>query len=282
MKKRTIFATLLLSTILLSACQTNQKTTESTHQSSVTSKQSTQPSTQSSQSTTTSTTVEQATPNNASIVNQLIALTDQASPGANQNYYFEAGEAQLTNDDDLQNGQLSFQADAQGRSGIARGKLTYSLFEQSKGSRQGTPLDPPHWPQNKRAAIHYQLTNRIYHGYFYNRSHSIADSLGGEQTYQSAYNFTTGTRPQNVGANQNGGMRAAEETVENYWRQHPNTTTIVHYQVTPVYKAYETMPHGSIVDMKSDDGTINKRIGVINDAEGYRIDYQNGQFEEVG
>lgn len=75
--------------------------------------------------------------------------------------------------------------------------------------------------------------------------------------------------------------RVAEETVENYWRQHPNTTTIVHYQVTPVYKANETMPRSNIVDMKSNDRTI-KRIGVINDAEGYHIDYQNGQFESIG
>lgn len=212
----------------------------------------------------------------------LINLTDQANPGANKNYYFEEGIAQIQNDDDLAVGQLDFKLDEKGRSSTARGKLTYQMFEKSKGKRQGEPLDPPYWPKNFKTEIHYNLTGRTYHGFLYNRSHSIADSLGGEATYTSKANFTTGTRPQNVGANQKGGMRYAEEMVENYWKEHANTNEIVHYQVTPVYKANETIPRGSIVDIKSNDGTINKRIVVINDAEGYHIDYQNGQFKSIG
>lgn len=276
MKKRKILKTLLLTTFLLSACsltETKPKTT-STATSSVSEK------IEVAQSSTTPNSAPNNVPinteDNVSVMAILINLTDNANAGENRNYYFEVGEARLQEDDDLQNGQLDFKLDSYGRSSTARGKLTYQMFEQSKGKRQGQPLDPPHWPQNFKTEIHYSLTNRTYHGYMYNRSHSIADSLGGEATYTSEANFTTGTRPQNVGANQKGGMRYVEEMVENYWKEHAGTSEIVHYQVEPMYKNNEVIPRGSIIDVKSSDNILNKRIVVINDVEGMKINYETG------
>ena len=174
-------------------------------------------------------------------------------------------------------GEYSFNADDKGRSGVARAILTYSQFEASKGSRQGQPLDPPAWPSsNPKIAITFSLTGRTYHGYLYNRSHSIADSLLGEGSYTSQYNFTTGTRSQNVGANQNGGMRYAEELAEDFWKANPNTSATINYQTTPVYNANETIPRGSIVDIKSSDNTLNTEVVIINSAEGLEIDYASG------
>lgn len=281
MKKRKILTTLLLSTFLLSACSLTETkpTTTSTNASSISEKV----------EVTQSSTAPSSAPNNVpidaedniSIMATLINLTDQANAGDNRNYYFEAGKARLQDDSDLKNGQLDFKLDEKGRSSTARGKLTYQMFEQSKGKRQGQPLDPPYWPKNFKTEIHYSLTGRTYHGYLYNRSHSIADSLGGEATYTSKANFTTGTRPQNVGANQKGGMRYAEEMVENYWKEHTGTSEIVHYQVEPMYKNNEVIPRGSIIDIKSSDNILNKRIVVINDVEGMKINYETGVAKKL-
>lgn len=220
-----------------------------------------------------------ATTQDDATVQQLMKYTNDSSAGPNRNYYWKNGNAQLANDSDVNVGQLKFSEDSAGRAGIARGKLTYRMFAESKGSRQGTPLDPPNggWPSyNPKVALSFGLTNRIYHGYMYNRSHSIADSLGGTASYASADNFTAGTRSQNVGADQHGGMRAAEEIAENYWRSHPNSSTVIEYQTTPIYHGDEKIPRGSIVNEKSSDGQINEQIVVINSAEGYTINYNTG------
>lgn len=280
MKQRKILTTLLLSTFLLSACSlTETKHTATNTSTSISEKiEVTQPSTTPNSAPKT---VPIDAEDNISIMTTLINLTDQANAGDNRNYYFEAGKARLQDDNDLQNGQLDFKLDSYGRSSTARGKLTYQMFEKSKGKRQGQPLDPPYWPQNFKTEIHYNLTGRTYHGYLYNRSHSIADSLGGEATYTSEANFTTGTRPQNVGANQKGGMRYAEEMVENYWKEHTGTSEIVHYQVEPMYKNNEVIPRGSIIDIKSSDNILNKRVVVINDVEGMKINYETGVAEKL-
>jgi DNA-entry nuclease len=211
------------------------------------------------------------------ILNKLNEYTNAKSAGPTGNYYWENGSARLSGFDAIKAGEYNFNADDKGRSGVARAVLTYSQYEDSKGSRQGQPLDPPAWPSsNPKIAITFSLTERTYHGYLYNRSHSIADSLLGEGSYTSKYNFTTGTRSQNVGANQNGGMRYAEELAEDFWKANPNTSATISYQTTPVYNANETIPRGSIVDIKSSDNTLNTEVVIINSAEGLEIDYASG------
>ncbi|GAY73848.1 prophage Lp1 protein 2 [Lentilactobacillus kosonis] len=211
------------------------------------------------------------------ILSKLVSYTNSESAGPNGNYYWLNGKARLTGFSHLGTGNYRFTSDVQGRSATARAILTYSEYQSSKGSRQGSPLDPPAWPTpNPKVAITYQLTGRTYHGYLYNRSHSIADSLLGSKSYTSKYNFTTGTRPQNTGANQNGGMRYAEETAENYWKSHPQTSTSIDYETTPLYVGNETVPRGSIVDIKSSDNTINTEVVVINSVEGIKVNYKTG------
>lgn len=219
------------------------------------------------------------------IKKSLIKLTNASSPGPNKNYYWEAGKAQdLNSARKLPMAAVNFTTDSLGRSSTAIGKLTRPMWLASKGSRQGTPLEPPKgaWPKyNPKVAIHFSLTDRTYHGYMYNRSHSIADSLAGKDSYKSSANFTAGTRPQNVGVDMNGGMRKPEETVENYWRSHSNSSTYVLYKVTPVYSGLELIPRGSIVDVLSSDKEINKRFVIINSAEGYKVNYLNGTISKL-
>lgn len=217
---------------------------------------------------------------NKDILSQLVTYTNEKSAGPNKNYYIENGSAKLTGFDGIKPGESKFSSDDQDRSGTARAVLTYSQYKTSKGSRQGSPLEPTGWPtDNPKVAINYGLNTRIYHGYLYNRSHSIGDSLLGSDSYNSRYNFTTGTRPQNVGADQNGGMRFAEETVENYWDSHPDSNNTVSYETTPIYNENETIPRGSIIDIKSSDGLIDKEIVVINSVEGIAVDYTSGSYK---
>ncbi|QHM59434.1 hypothetical protein C7M46_00077 [Pediococcus pentosaceus] len=211
------------------------------------------------------------------ILKKLVTYDQKESAGPTGDYYWDNGKAELVGFKHMKAGNYHFSSDKIGRSATAKAILTYTEYKNSKGSRQSEPLDPPAWPiTNDKVAIEYKLTSRTYHGYLYNRSHSIGDSLLGKDSYDSEYNFTTGTRPQNVGATQNGGMRHAEETVEKYWESHSNTKNTISYETTPLYKGNEKIPRGSVVDIKSSDGSLNKEIVVINSVEGTKIKYLTG------
>lgn len=213
------------------------------------------------------------------ILSRLVELTDEQDPGPTKNYYWFNGKAKIDSEKMPAKGKVSFKFDSKRRSGIARASLTYQMFEESRGSRQGTPLDPPGWPSgNPKVAIPYKKTGKTYNGFMWNRSHSVGDSLAGAQSYTSAANFTTGTRPQNVGADQNGGMRAAEQLAENYWKDNPGSNRTIWYQTSPLYNGNEKLPRGSIVDILSSDGKLNREVIVINAAEGHDIDYKTGSF----
>jgi len=217
------------------------------------------------------------TSRNSQVLKQLVSYTNHESAGPTQNYYWKLGKAHTTGFKNLKANDYHFASDSQGRAGTARAVLTYGEYADSRGSRQGNRLEPSSWPtDNPKVAISYVFTGRTYHGYLYNRSHSIGDSLLGAKSYTSANNFTTGTRPQNVGADQDGGMRYAEETAENYWKSNPNTSHTIKYETTPLYYHSETIPRGSIVNIKSSDGQINTAVAVINSAEGIKINYNTG------
>lgn len=225
----------------------------------------------------TTTTAQETTSRNGQVLKKLVSYTNQESAGPTQNYYWKLGKSHTTGFKNLKAGDYHFVSDSQGRAGTARAVLTYGEYAASRGSRQGDPLEPTGWPtSNPKVAISYVFTGRTYHGYLYNRSHSIGDSLLGAKSYTSADNFTTGTRPQNVGADQDGGMRYAEETAEGYWQANPHTRATIKYETTPLYYRQETIPRGSIVDIKSSDGQINTAIAVINSAEGIKINYSTG------
>lgn len=270
MKKLSIIFVTALA-LALTGCSVPSQNAAATKNSKATKPTSSSSSIQSASSASSSTSSE------FEILAKLITYTNAQSPGPTKDYYWENGAARLSGFNGMKAGDYHFTSDSQGRSATARAVLTYSEFKDSEGERQGTPLDPPAWPaHNPKVAIGYSLTSKTYHGYLYNRSHSIADSLLGKGSYTSANNFTTGTRSQNVGADQNGGMRAAEEKAENFWKSHINTSVTIEYETTPLYLGDETIPRGSIVDEKSSDGSLNIEIIVINDAEGQTINYNSG------
>lgn len=172
----------------------------------------------------------------------------------------------------------SYSHDELDRTTTAYGLVNYKAVMDSKGWRADFEpnSEPSGWfigkkSNNKKVSV--KLPNgKIYNGYFYNRSHLIADSLGG-RSYK--YNVVTGTRQQNVGNNGNGGMQYIEKKVVDYVEKTKNN---VYYEVTPVYNGNELVPRYVIVNAKSEDGVINEKVKVFNNASGYEINYADGSF----
>lgn len=116
-----------------------------------------------------------------------------------------------------------------------------------------------------------------YRGYLYNKSHSLAWSLGGDM---ETHNLTLGTRAQNVGSNKDsdgGGMGYPETQIRNAIYDNPESK--IFYEITPVYKDDELVPRGSHVRAYSinDDGqTINLNVWIANKQKGVEINYNDG------
>jgi hypothetical protein len=162
-----------------------------------------------------------------------------------------------------------------GRTGTAYAVVTLEKVEESIGWRQSWKgdVDPSGFKGNNKKAQIKLSNGKTYKGYFYNRSHLIADSLGGDPIKR---NVVTGTRMQNVGNNnKKGGMQYIEMKVLNYVKR---TGKNVYYKAEPVYKENELVPRYVIVNAKSEDGKINEKVLVFNTAEGYTIDYNTGKF----
>lgn len=138
---------------------------------------------------------------------------------------------------------------------------------------RGKNDNPSGWPKNKKVSIAW-LYGKSYHGYMWNRSHLIADSLGGDAIAQNAI---TGTRTQNVGGqDQKGGMRYIEIKVTDYLKNNPDG--IVYYSALPIYTADELIPRKVIVRAKSEDGQIDEEVETFNYANGWVIDYNTGNI----
>lgn len=160
-----------------------------------------------------------------------------------------------------------------------KAKITSEIFEKEKSEkREPIKVDPAGWGHNKRVVIPSTIGSiKDYKGYFWNRSHLLADSLGGEPTKQ---NLITGTRCQNVGLRNNqGGMAYCENKARKYLNSHKNS--YIYYYVTCKYINNEVIPRKVIVDMLSEDGSINEHVEVLNYAYKYKIDYNTGEFEKI-
>lgn len=172
----------------------------------------------------------------------------------------------------------SYSHDDLDRTTTAYGLVNYKAVMDSKGWRADFEpnSEPSGWYKGKESnnkKVSVKLPNgKIYNGYFYNRSHLIADSLGG-RSYK--YNVVTGTRQQNVGNNGNGGMQYIEKKVVDYVEKTKNN---VYYSVEPYYEGNELVPRYVIVNAKSDDNVINEKVKVFNNASGYEINYSDGSF----
>ena len=144
------------------------------------------------------------------------------------------------------------------------------------GQRRREPINdikPSGWTRNREVTLRF-IDGTTYHGWFYNRSHLLAHSLGGDD---ANYNMITGTRPQNVGKNNGkGGMQYTEMKAYNYLKTHRNGQ--VYYSAEPNYNENESVPRTITVNIKSDDSSIDQCVIVYNVAPGYAIDYVTGNF----
>lgn len=182
-----------------------------------------------------------------------------------------------------------------GRTTRAVGNITIDMVNESAGWRAQFASDVDKqlagWGRNAKVTLKLP-TGGEYKGYFWNRSHLIADSLGGyEHVYDAngnldknaskthVENLITGTRMQNVGSNNKdnsgyGGMAYCENMAIQYLKAH--TSCSIWYSVEPVYEGDELIPRANIVKMVSCDGGLNATVIVYNAAKDAIIDYHTG------
>ena len=199
-------------------------------------------------------------------------------PSASPEYYRVAGPAvvgEVPAPGEVRYGGL----DALGRTQGVVANVDYARYEAARGHETHFDAedDPSGWGHNAKVTIQVP-GGKAYHGYLWNRSHLLADSLGGEAARE---NVVTGTRTQNVGANDGEGGMAYEETrVRDWLRSHPEGT--VYYAATPAYVGDELVPRSVFVDVRTSDGTIDEHVEVYNAAAGYTIGYADGTFAPSG
>lgn len=213
------------------------------------------------------------------------------------------GKTSLSNEDEKllkDNGDSEFwvdysSLDSLGRSGEVVALVTYNAVYEHSSS----VVERPSFSSTVRLAGEYQdgaydslkgawkgsVSNNAkvqldgYRGYLYNKSHSLAWSLGGDM---EVHNLTLGTRAQNVGTNSGkGGMAYSETIIRN--AIYDNHDTKVLYRIEPLYEGTELLPRGSKVSAYSvnDDGqTVNLNVWVFNAQKGVSIDYKNGQWKQ--
>lgn len=163
-----------------------------------------------------------------------------------------------------------------------RPTYVYTMLTETVESDAESRADTPGMEHNAETdipAIDVE-GSQPYHGWFYNRSHLLADSLGGSEELE---NMVTGTRTQNVGSTQvdgqyAGGMAYAEKTARDYLNSHDGDTCPLYYAVEPNFTDDELIPRTVTIDMRSCDSAIDQRIVVTNQAAGHEIDYHTGEW----
>lgn len=197
-------------------------------------------------------------------------------------YYRVVGTAERTYT--AVTGQVTYcDLDAFSRATCAYGELTGDMRAAAKQrGRQDISVNPAGWGHNTKVVIP-ALTDlsgsKKYSGYMFNRSHLLADSLGGDPT---RVNLVTGTRGQNVGsAGNDGGMAYTEEKAREYLDNRAAANACpLYYAATPDYSGSELLPRTVTVDIQSCDRSIDERVVVDNTANGYTLDYVNGSFRQ--
>ena len=161
------------------------------------------------------------------------------------------------------------------------------LTSRDKSDSEGRLPDPAGWPEDNREvdipALDGVEGSKPYHRWMMNRSHLVADSLGGPE---AAENLVTGTRTQNVGSHQvdgqyAGGMAYTEKLARDYIDSGKAASCPLYYAATPEYSGDELVPRTVIVDIISCDQSIDQRVEVSNTAAGWEIDYTDGSFAEA-
>ncbi len=186
-------------------------------------------------------------------------------------YVRKIGEAAITQQ--LQAGEVVYsKLDEQGRTQQVRACINYEMMQRGKIRAREIMPDPSGWPRHNPRVIIRLYNGRAYQGSMWNRSHLLAKSLGGQERLE---NLITGTRMQNVGANDGqGGMAFHETKIRDWLAAHPNGT--VQFVATPAYYKDEQIPRSVFVQAQSSDKSINESLEVYNTAAGFSIDYQTG------
>lgn len=166
----------------------------------------------------------------------------------------------------------------------AYGELTSTLrSEAQERGRQDISVDPTGLTDNAETSIP-ALTHvdgsKDYSGWFWNRSHMVADSLGGDPFQE---NLVTGTRTQNVGSatidgEYAGGMAHTEVIARDYLDENDGDACPLYYAATANYEGDELVPRTVTVDIQSCDGAIDERVEVSNTAAGHEINYATGEW----
>ena len=199
-----------------------------------------------------------------------------------EDYYTVLGPAERAHDDAGPTVSVC-DLDELERATCAYGELT----GRGSGDSDGDLPDPAGWPEDNREvdipALEDVSDSRNYHGWMMNRSHLVADSLGGPEV---AENLVTGTRTQNVGSHQEdgqyaGGMAYTEKIARDYLDSGKAASCPLYYAAAPQYSGDELVPRTVIVDIQSCDQSINQRVEVSNTANGWEIDYTDGSFTEA-
>ena len=206
----------------------------------------------------------------------------QANVAQDDDYFTVTGTAKLEYDAAV--GEVDYcPVDELERPICAYGLLTYDVraAAQARG-RQSINVDPVGWPETnpkvKIPALEGVEGSKDYNGYMYNRSHMLADSLGGSA---EADNLVTGTRTQNVGSVKNsGGMAYTEVIARDYLSEKFANECPLYYAATPNYEGDELLPRTVTVDIQSCDNSIDERVVVDNTANGFNVNYMDGSFTE--
>jgi DNA-entry nuclease len=169
-------------------------------------------------------------------------------------------------------GHYQTYADDLGRPTLVVANVNYEMAKKGADRQRDDLPNPLGWPKN--AEVDIQMSDGVYHGWLFNRSHLLAKSLGGPDTKD---NLVTGTRCQNVGSNDGTGGMGLPETISRDWlRDHQNGS--LYYEVEPNYLGDEKIPRTVSVDVRSSDGTIDSHFVTYNAAKGYAIDYATGDW----
>lgn len=223
----------------------------------------------------------------AKILGEGTSSSSTQEVAASDKYYEVVGTAEREHD--AREGQVDYcPLDKLERSTCAYGLLTYEMRAGLKGKdREDITEDPSGWGHNTEVEIFpIGSTDKkeAYHGWLYNRSHLVADSLGGSPSME---NMITGTRMQNVGFNGankmgDGGMAYTEVAARDYLQSEKSKDCPLYYAADPNYEGDELLPRTVTVDIQSCDKTIDERVVVPNTANGFEINYQDGSFTKTG
>lgn len=211
-----------------------------------------------------------------------LSHASETTVDAENDYYHVTGTAKR--DYTPMHGHVDYcEPDHLNRARCAFGELTAQTRQEAQQrGRQDITGDPAGW--NNNAEVHIPALPQVsgstdYNGWLFNRSHLLADSLGGDPTMN---NMVTGTRTQNVGSvNNSGGMAYTETIARDYLDgaqgQDANACPL-YYAATANYSGNELLPRTVTVDIQSCDKSIDQRVVVDNTANGFDIDYLTGDW----